>query len=745
MRTLQKWLYLLIPFAMLAVALAVPVLQPRLVEFFQNQVFDAYQRLSPRPYEDTAVRIIDIDNESLEKLGQWPWPRTYFQALLYHAFTKGAGVVSFDIVFDAPDRTSPKQVSTYWPQTDALKEIEDVIAALPDHDKEFADIMAQTNVVVGMAMTNDLEGNLPKPKWGFAITGGAGQDPLGFLTNYKGAIRNIPEIEEAAAGLGSFNLDTKDEVDNVIRRAPMFFRSGKEIFPSLAAETLRVAQGASTYILKAAGAYDEKSFGAETGFNHVKIGRFEIPVDPYTRFWLHYAPSTPKRVIPAWKVITGNVTPEELEGRILLVGTSAEGLKDLRATPLNPFTPGVEVHANILEQILLGSYLQRPDWAPAVERLFLIVIGVIVILLIRRLGALACAMIAATAIAIAVTASWLAYSELRFLFDPVGPSSAVFAIYLAGSLINYVQTESERKQVRSAFSQYLSPALVEQLADNPDKLTLGGETREMTFLFCDIRGFTPISEQYKDDPQGLTVLINRFLTPMTDIIMANKGTIDKYMGDCIMAFWNAPLDDPEHYLNAARAAMLMQSELNELNAALRREAEAEGRPFLPINIGIGINTGECVVGNMGSRQRFDYSVLGDAVNLASRLEGQSKTYGVTVVLGEGTAVHLDEYATLELDLIAVKGKSEAVRIYTLLGGEEIASTPAYQRLRESMQKMLAAYRSQNWRRARDLLEECRTQAPDLQILWDLYNQRLDHFTAAPPPADWDGVFRATTK
>jgi len=283
------------------------------------------------------------------------------------------------------------------------------------------------------------------------------------------------------------------------------------------------------------------------------------------------------------------------------------------------------------------------------------------------------------------------------------------------------------------------------LADDPTKLTLGGEMRDMTVLFCDVRGFTTISEQF--DAVGLTRFINRFLTPMTEVIMDRRGTIDKYMGDCIMAFWNAPLDDPEHAANGCRSALRMLEERDSLNAKLKEEAEAEDRKFIPVNIGIGLNTGSICVGNMGSEQRFDYSVLGDDVNLASRLEGQSKTYGVHIVIGENTANQVPDFAVVELDLIKVKGKTEAVRIFAVLGDDDEAKTERFQKLKVAHDALLQAYRGQQWEQVAELDRVCRSLIGDYFIegFYDLIAERVEEFRANPPGADWDGVFVATSK
>ena len=430
-----------------------------------------------------------------------------------------------------------------------------------------------------------------------------------------------------------------------------------------------------------------------------------------------------------------------MEGHILLVGTSAAGLKDLRATPLNPAAAGVGVHALAIEQMLLGHYLERPDWGDGAEITYMVVLGVTLTLLLPLLGALWCAFLGAAAAAAAVALSWYSYTEFQQLLDPVYPSLVVLAVYLAGSLINFLRSEAERRQVRGAFSRYMSPALVEQLAEDPSRLVLGGEMRNMTLLFADIRGFTTISEQFKADPQGLTRLINRFLTPMTDKILERRGTTDKYMGDAIMAFWNAPLDDEGHATHACDSALEMFNALEGLNADIKAEREAAGEPFFPLNIGIGLNSGECCVGNMGSDQRFDYSVLGDPVNLAARLEGQSKNYGVGIVIGETTKTAIPEYATIELDYIAVKGKTEGVRIYALLGEKDMKESQQFQLLEERHNAMLEAYRGREFGKAATLVKECRLLDGALNTL---YEERFADYAAEPPPPDWDGVYVATS-
>ena len=517
-------------------------------------------------------------------------------------------------------------------------------------------------------------GCLPALKASYAR---AGDDPRPFLPSWRGATVNLPAIEARASGVGSFNLTA--EPDGIVRRAPMLMRVGDRIYPSLASEAVRVFLGASTYVVKSSGASMERSFGEATGLDSIKIGNRSVPVDAAGRLWLHFTRDRPEPPIPAWRILTGGLEGDRVAGRIVFLGASAPGLGSLRLTPLGREATGTEIHAEVAEQILLGHFVHAADWHAGLDFLFILLIGGGVVFAGLRFGALPGAVLASTVLFGLFGASWYLYSERQVLFDPVYAGIAVLTVFMGTTLLSWMRSEGERAWVRKAFGQYLSPALVEQLARDPERLRLGGDLRSMTFLFCDIRDFTGISESLKSDPQGLIRLVNRFLDPLTDVILARRGTIDKYMGDCIMAYWNAPLDDAEHARHACEAAIAMRAALDRLNTELAREAAGAGRESMRIEAGIGINTGECVVGNMGSGQRFDYSVLGDAVNLASRLEGLSGRYGADIVIGEEThATVEDRFATLELDRVAVKGKQEAVRVFALLGGEELRADAGFQ-------------------------------------------------------------------
>lgn len=732
-----RWLLSL---AALGLAAVLRIAAPGPVQDLQLRVFDELQRLSPRPYQEVPVRIVDIDDATLERVGQWPWPRTLVAELVRDLFDDGASVVAFDAVFAEPDRTSPMRALAGLSGLSLTPKLRQEIEQLPDHDEILAQAFADGHVVTGFVFTNDPGGRQPEAKAGFSYGG----DPFAHLLDRRGTVVNLPILEDAAAGNGSFTVDPDE--DGLHRRVPLVFAREGALFPSLAAEAVRVATGASGYAVKTAGSSGETSFGGSTGITQLRIGKqMTVPTNALGEIWIWYTRRVPERYVPAWQVLEGKVDRAKLDGHIVLIGTTAAGLRDIRATPLDPVAPGVMVHAQIIEQILLGQYLARPDWATGAELVYLVALGLLLVVLVPRLGAIGTALLGAGGILAAFGLSWWAYQSWHWLLDPVYPAFTALGVYLVGSLQNYLQSEAQRRRVRGAFSRYLSPTLVDELAAHPDKLRLGGEMRDMTLLFSDVRGFTTISEQL--DPHALTRLINRFLTPMTDVILARRGCIDKYMGDCVMAFWNAPLDDPDHPRHASDAALAMVKALGDLNEKLAADFSEFGCPVPPLAIGIGINTGACCVGNMGSDQRFDYSVISDEVNLASRLEGQSKTYGVTIVLGENTQARVVELATLELDLIRVKGKTRPVRIYALLGDEALAASEAFRELMKASDAMLAAYRSQRWDDAEAALEACRRLGEDFGLaqLFDLYETRIRGFRVSPPLPDWDGVYVAETK
>jgi adenylate cyclase len=734
-----RLLYVLIVGTVILGSLALRIWDPSPVARLRSLVFDAYQRVDPRAFDPSLpVRIIDIDEESLKQVGQWPWPRTVLADLVDKLSTAGAAAIGFDMVFPEPDRMSPSTALRFWPKSEALAGLREEVEKLPSNDEVFAEAIGKGPVVLGFIAAPQGT-SIPETKAGFAH---GGDDPKLFAPYYRGAAASLKELQDKAQGAGTLNWIP--EHDQIIRRMPMVIRVGETLYPSLAADMLRLAQGASTYVVKSSGASGEKAFGEKTGIVGVKVGDFEVPTEANGQMWIRFTPESKDRYLPAWKVLNGEIGADAIEGRILIVGTSAAGLLDLRATPLDASVPGVSLHAQAIEQILQGAFLQRPDFATPAELLYILVLGLLIAFLIYRMGALGSAVLGGIAIASVIGISWYAFDAFGWLVDPIYPAIALTAIYLAGTLVVFLRTERERNRVRHAFSHYMAPALVERLADDPSRLKLGGETRDMTLLFSDVRGFTTISEGL--DAEELTRFLNSLFTPLSNIILEEQGTIDKFMGDAVMAFWNAPLDDSAHPSHACSAALRMMHEMESLNERWRAEAEAKGRPFRPVRLGIGLNTGVCCVGNLGSETRFDYSVIGDNVNVASRLEGQSKTYDVGTVVGESTTVRAPDFAFLELDLLKVKGKTEATRAFALLGDSALKHSQNFIALAERHSEFLARYRAKDWDAAEALANECeKMNTSRLDHLYALYRERIAFFRMNPPPPHWDGTAEALSK
>lgn len=718
---------------LLVAMVSLRIVDPVPLEGLRHRSFDAFQVLKPRDDTVRPVVIVDIDEWSMARFGQWPWPRALLAELVTKLKNLGAVAIAFDVIFSEPDRMSPATFARSIPNLDSTTRLK--LIELPSTDQIFADALRGSKAVLGVS---GLPHRTPQPLIPLPLTGLAtiGGDPKPFMFDYPGLLRNVPELEKAATGRGVFTIKT--EADGIIRRVPMVMQVQNNVMPSLSFELLRAVVGADTFLIKS----------DENGIKSVALPGFEVPTDRNGQLWVHFARHDQKRFVSAVDVIEERVNPNAIARKLVLIGTSAVGLLDIKTTPLDPVVPGVEIHAQVLESVLTRSVLSRPNNAIAIELIAAVVVSLLIIWVAPIFGPLFLLVSGAVVAMISLGASWYYFSYEKTLYDFTFPILTTFSIYVLITFFSYISEQNQRRQIRSAFGQYLSPALVEQLAGAPEKLKLGGEEREMTIMFSDVRGFTAISESFKSDPQGLTSLMNRFLTPLTNAIINRKGTIDKYMGDAIMAFWNAPLDDAAHQINACNAALDMIDCITVLNEERRAESEDSGKPFIPMNVGIGVNTGNCVVGNMGSDLRFDYSVLGDSVNLASRIEGQSKAYGVPIIAGSKTALSVkDRFAILEIDFITVKGKKEPEVIYAIAGREDVASSGKFQRIRNLNIEMLACYRSQDWEGALLALDKARLAdgSSAYTTLFDLYESRVREFMVNPPPPDWDGVFALQTK
>ncbi len=720
---------LLLPLAIL-IAL-IPLANPlNIFNDLRLFAFDTLQQISPRDkLEDDPIVIIDIDDQSLNNLGQWPWSRDLLSRLVTN--TEQALTTSFDIVFAERDRTGSDVLSEqYSANSDLIKELKKI----KPNDRVFAESMeSHSTVVLGSAPNNKLITEDISPKYGLIIQG---DSPKEFLPKYTGMQNNLPALIDSSAGVGSMSIGGNS---SIVRSLPTFEVVNEQIVPSLMLETLRVAIGASTYQIKSSNASGELAFGESTGINNVKLGNVIIPTNSNGYLWLHSTFKKNLNIIPAFEVINNAYDKEFFAGKIVLVGTSASGLLDIRNTSLENDIPGVTIIAQGIQQIINGDFLVRPDWMEGAEFLFGLLFSILICLIIQYFGPIGGLITFLVANLSSLYGSFYGFNELDYLIDPISPLIISLTSYLIITFFNFLFTELERSKVRTAFSQYLAPEMVSRLAESSESLKLGGEKKNMTFLFSDIRGFTAISESYKSNPEELTELINNLLTVLSNEILDNAGTIDKYMGDCIMAFWNAPTDQDNHTDLALKASFDMEKALEEFNI------EFEKQKGMELKIGIGINTGECIVGNMGSEKRFDYTVLGDPVNLASRLEGQSGTYGFQRILGQETVNGLKSNTNLfELDLIQVKGKNEPVKIYTSFDKFSLKDGKLSE-FSKDHEEFLNNYRNQKWDIALNFIEKWEQQVTEFDLYYAIFKDRIKDMKLNLADPNWNGAYVATTK
>ena len=684
---------------------------PPLLRQIRDITFDEYQRIRPRPFEAAPVRVIDIDEASLKEFGQWPWPRDRLALLVERLSQMGAAAIAFDILFAEPDRLSPRSVMRDVAGVDAS-----LLRRLPDNDEIFAEAIAGKPVVLGFGLSTD--GNYRPPvKAGFAYTG---ESPFNAPPRLTAATPLRPQLQINATGIGHISLNPGN-YSSVVRRVPLLLTDGEQLYPNLAIEALRVAQGASTYIVSTAP-------DAPDTLTSIKIGDFVVPTTADGELWLYTSPDVAKRYISAGKVLSPDGAPPEVsaavQGSIVFVGTSSAGLQDIRSTALGQNVPGVSMHAQTVEQILSGRFLSRPDWADGMEILSIAVLGTVLVVLTTFVSpavALACGLIIT---ALALAASWVAFSYWGLLFDPL-------ALILAGSIIHFAATsfrilviDRERREVRRAFGQYLSPSLLYRIEHTPDALRLGGDDRELTVMFVDVRGFTALSERLQ--PAEVVRFLNTLLDALSRHVVANEGTLDKFIGDSIMAFWNAPVDVAGHPAKAVRAALAMRETLAGLNAA---DAFGFGKDY-QVGIGIGVHTGLACVGNMGAETRFNYSAVGDAVNVAARIESCCKEGGFDILVSETTAGALPDFALLDAGALGLKGKSSRARLYATVGDERVGQSAEFAVLLRVHEELVAALRTRA-ADSRKRLARAKQKAAGLAAALPEFYRRLprrgDHF------------------
>lgn len=657
----QPGLAFLIPGLTALVGLSLQLLDPLPLASLRNAMFDQYQRWHPRTYQAVPVRIVDIDEESLQRLGQWPWPRTRMAELTERIRAAGSAAIGFDFIFTEPDRSSPRTAMAQWRLSAQARE---QLLALPDHDRVLADSLRGGGVVLGSVLEQGSAnggGNDALPRAAqFATLGpAAGVAPL---HEFKSRIRPLAELESAAASIGALNFIPDD--DGVVRRVPLTLGLDARPQASFSAEMLRVAQHTPTILLRVA--------DGGGGLASIGIGAYDIPVTPRGEMWLHFTPRVPERSLPAWKVLAGDFQRSSLDGHMVLVGTSAQGLLDLRFSPLGEIIPGIEIHAQALEQVLSGAYLARPHWALALEAIVLVVGSIAIGIFALRSGAVASAAATLILLGLLIAAAWHAFAAHGILLDPLTPGLTMLASFMLASIVHHRDVERRQRWVRDAFSRYVSPNLVAHLIEHPDQLELGGERRECSFVFTDLADFTRLLEG--TDPTRAAALLNHYLDGMIATAFRHEGTLDRVVGDAIAIMFSAPLLQADHRRRALACAL----EMRDFAVRHRAELAAAGVEFGMTRI--GVHCGEVIVGNLGGSAIFDYRALGDPVNTAARLETANKLLGTQVCVSQAILEDCPQAVARPIGRLQLEGKAITVMAWEALApgpDSGVAKDPAY--------------------------------------------------------------------
>ena len=654
--------------------LLLPLLPLLLVALFQitggewqaalrNNLFDQYQRWHPRSYVEVPVRIIDIDDASLERLGQWPWPRQRLAELVDRLQAAGAAAIGFDVMFAEPDRTSPRAAAELWRLDGALRQ---QVLALPDHDRMLADSLRRADVVLGFSLERGRQakatGREPAAKVAFV---NLGEPQTAWLHTFTGAVPALPLFEAAAKGNGA--LSFLPDGDGVVRRVPLVLRLKDSILPGLASETLRVAQGAPTMTLRSAGHLNGFTGAADNGgLGEIRIGDFRIPTTAQGELWLHYSGHQPTRSIPAWRILAGEVPAATLAGQILLVGTSAQGLMDLRFSPFGVI-PGVEAHAQALEQILSEHFLERPAWARGAELLVLVGAGLAIGLLAVRARALSAAVACAALLAAIAGGAWYAFLAHGLLLDAALPGIGVLLTFIICSLAHHLVSEREQRWIRDAFARYVSPNRVAHLVEHPEDMDLGGRRQECSFIFTDLAGFTGLLEGM--DPGRAVALLNDYLDEMIAIAFAHEGTLDRIIGDAVVIMFSAPVIQPDHRVRALACGLAMDA----FACRYASDLQEKGIPFGMTRI--GIHAGEVIVGNFGGKNIFDYRALGDPINTASRLESANKHLGTRLCISGEILSAAPATPARPVGRLVLKGKTLPLEVFEPVTDDVVKRAP----------------------------------------------------------------------
>ena len=698
-------------------------------------LYDTWLKRTAPTGLDDRIAILDIDEASLKSVGRWPWSRDTMTALVDKLFDHYyVGALGFDVVFAEPDKSSGLDSLKQLAQAElagsrdfqsALKQL----APRLDYDARFAQALADRPIALGYYFIPDGYGDSKSGMLPFHSLPLAAFRPMRpGMPPATGYGANLALFQNVAQGSGFFNM--RADEDGTARQMHLVAPFGEGYYPALSAATLRVAFGGDPLV---AGVEAGSILGRAYTVPWVEVGGIRVPLSADGSVHVPYRAGAPFPYISAAQVLAGKAPLAQLENRIVLLGSTAPGLADLRVTPFSSTFPGVEIHAHLIAGMLDGTTRYTPPWADDARVLVVLVLGVLLTLVLLRFNPIIGLVVSMGLLALLLAAYAAAWT--RFWVVPMAaPMITVLGLYAFNTAYGFFAESRNKRQMTKLFGQYVPPELAAEMSQDPAHYTMDGQSREMTVLFSDIRGFTNFSE--KLSPTELAEVLNAYLSTMTHIVQKQRGTIDKYIGDAIMAFWNAPVDLADHASRAVQTALDMQAALPQLN----QEFAARGWP--EVQIGVGVNTGRMSVGNMGSEFRMSYTVMGDAVNLGSRLEGITKQYGVGILVTQPTVEADPVHAFMKIDDVRVKGKETPVAIYEPLG-VKAGLDETLKKNAADFEAVFASYQKQDWDTAESALRALNERTP--RKLYDIYLERIAHFRAAPPPADWDGVFVYTTK
>jgi adenylate cyclase len=705
-------------------------------------LFDAYERNAPRAYQDTNgvspmhVRVLAADADSLSRFGPWPWPHAVLAKLTGELHAQGASDVVFDFPLSVPDSASPKAILAEIPSGTEYDTTRATVAALPSPDDAFATSLQSVNAVTGFELGVVAASRPPHLKTVVSVLGA--KDPFKHVPSFQTASGALPEIENASAGIGALNLPR--DRDGTLRRMPMLFRTANVVGPSLDAETMRVVSGRSVLTVRSDEG-ESSLLGGTAGVATIVSEAGELPSAADGSLWISWTGPERARDISAAALDEGRLGANALKNTIIYLGAP----DDLVQTPAGDET-AAEAHAEAMENILSGSVLRRPASAALAELVCTVILGLALVLMFARLGALWPSVAALVGVTGASFASWYLFRTNHVLLDTAGPAAAIGLVILVGVATRVYELSLSRMKLRSAFADALSGDAVEKIARSPALLKLDGENRTVTYMSCGIRGFSAISSSFRDDPASFTRLMQRVLTPLMDEVLSHGGAIDRLSSDGFTAFWNAPLDDPEHAMHACEAASRMTERMAANNEQITRERRVDGVPLAPVEIGIGISTGPGIAGGFHAHGRTAYSVNGDCVIVANRIQALSGQYGPAVIVAESTRKSSERgFAFLEVDYIATGANDEPIKLYAMLGNPVVRASPKFRALMTFHEHIFQSLRTQQWEKTRDLIDQCRKLSGASQKLYDLHLARVAYFEANPPGAEWDGAFRPILK